>query len=201
MANKVSIYTDGSCDNLRHPNYGGWAYVIIEDGVAIEEDAGCGTHTTNNRMELNAILFSLLNLPFFTSVTIYTDSQYCIGVLTKKYRAQANLDLIEQFFEIVEEKSLDVSFEWVKGHSGNKWNEKVDKMANDAFFKISGYDITDYKRLQQDKEYKKQVYKESKDDIRNKEIADILKKFAEETKVTNKLLDWGIHQINKLFKS
>lgn len=201
MAKDITIYTDGSCDNLRHPNYGGWAYVIIEDDVIIEEESGCGTHTTNNRMELTAIIHSLLNLPYFTSVTIYTDSQYCIGVLTRKYKAQANLDLIEQFFDMVDEKSLDVSFEWVKGHSGNEWNERADKMANDAFFKISGYDITDYKRLQQDKEYKKQVYKESKDDIRNKAIADILKIFAEEEKVNSKQIDLGIHQINRLFKS
>lgn len=124
---KFKIYTDGSCDNIQYPNYGGWAYLILENDEIIEQRSGWDIHTTNNRMEMIAILESLLELPYGSEVEIITDSQYCIGAFSGAYKAKANTDLIEQFAKNVEQKNLDVTFTWVRGHNGDKYNEKLIK--------------------------------------------------------------------------
>ena len=151
MNDSFIIYTDGSCDNIRYPNYGGWAYLILEDGEIIENKSGNDIYTTNKRMEMIAIINSISFLPNFSNVNIVTDSKYCIGAFSNQYDAKANKDLIEQFNNIVESKSLDIRFTWVRGHSGDKYNEMVDKMANNEFEKVSGYVITDFKKLKTDK--------------------------------------------------
>lgn len=143
---RIKIYTDGSCDNIRYPNYGGWAYLTLENDVIIEEKSGNEVHTTNNRMEMFAIISSLVNLPKFSKVEIITDSKYCIYAFTHEPSPSAkNIDLIGRFCEIVVSKNIDVIFKWVRGHCGDKYNEIVDKMANDEFEKASGEKITDFK--------------------------------------------------------
>ena len=200
MDNIFNIYTDGSCDNIRYPNYGGWAYVILENNNIIESKSGNESHTTNNRMEMIAIINAISSLPDFSNATIFTDSKYCIGAFSNKYYARANTDLIKQFFDIVESKSLDITFEWVRGHNGNEWNEMVDKMANDEFEKASGCKITDFKRIKYDADYKREVFKNYKEDVRNKLIAEILVDVASSKNVNDKYIIDKVKEINKLFK-
>lgn len=200
MDNIFNIYTDGSCDNIRYPNYGGWAYVILENNNIIESKSGNESHTTNNRMEMIAIINAISSLPDFSNATIFTDSKYCIGAFSNQYYARANTDLIKQFLDIVESKSLNISFEWVRGHDGNKWNEMVDKMANDEFEKASGCKITDFKRIKYDADYKREVFKNYKEDVRNKLIAEILIDVASSKNVSDKYIIDKVKEINKLFK-
>lgn len=195
-----NIYTDGSCDNIRYPNYGGWAYVILKNNNIIESKSGNESHTTNNRMEMIAIINSISSLPDFSKVTIFTDSKYCIGAFSNKYYARANTDLIKQFIAIVESKNLDITFEWVRGHNGDEWNEMVDKMANDEFEKVSGCKITDFKRIKHDASYKREVFKNYKEDVRNKLIAEILIDVARSNNVNDKYIIDKVKEINKLFK-
>lgn len=139
MENVFNIYTDGACNNLAKPHWGGWGYVIVEDGVAIHEDSGAEKNTTNNRMELTAIINSFTELPPRSEVHIYTDSQYCITVLDgDKPRYPKNMDLIELFRKTVASGGYDVIFHWVKGHNGNSFNEFADKLANGAYERASG---------------------------------------------------------------
>lgn len=128
------------------------------------------------------------------------DSKYCIGAFSNQYYARANTDLIKQFFDIVESKSLNISFEWVRGHDGNTWNEMVDKMANDEFEKASGCKITDFKRIKYDADYKREVFKNYKEDVRNKLIAEILIDVASSKNVNDKYIIDKVKEINKLFK-
>lgn len=199
---RIKIYTDGSCDNIRYPNYGGWAYLILEDDCVIEEKSGNEVHTTNNRMEMFAIISSLVNIPKFSKVEIITDSKYCIYAFTNNpsYYAK-NLDLIEQFAEIVNNKCIDVKFKWVRGHCGDKYNEIVDKMANDEFEKASGEKITDFKRLKTDPEYKREVFKNYQFDARDKMLAELITEIINDEGVKNHnyVLE-KVRDINTIFK-
>lgn len=198
---KFKIYTDGSCDNIQYPNYGGWAYLILENDEIIEQRSGWDIHTTNNRMEMIAILESLLELPYGSEVEIITDSQYCIGAFSGAYKAKANTDLIEQFAKNVEQKNLDVAFSWVRGHNGDKYNEIVDKMANDEYEKASGKEITDFNRIKTDKEYKKEVFKNSKTSERNKMIAEVLMSIVNDTNPKGAdYIQSKVNEINLIFK-
>ena len=119
------IYTDGSC--ISNPNGpGGWAICILEDTNYFCM-SGNEKNTTNNRMELKAILEALSCIKESSQATIYTDSQLCINCATGKWKRKANLDLWEDYDKL--SKNKNIKFEWVKGHSGDRFNEIVDKMA------------------------------------------------------------------------
>ena len=166
--NKFNIYTDGACNNLKEPHWGGWAYIITEDGAIIHDDSDAEKHTTNNRMELTAILNSFTELPKRSEVHIYTDSQYCITVLDNDNRSfPKNMDLIEAFREIIREGEHYVTFHLVRGHSGNEFNEMADKLANSEYEKASGEKMPSNFA-------KKALGKQSK-----KETNDILKKIED----------------------
>lgn len=200
--NKFTIYTDGSCDNLRYPNYGGWSYLILEDGKEIERKSGNEIHTTNNRMEMIAIINAISELPIGSKVEIFSDSKYSIYAFTHKPNYYAkNLDMIDSFFSICEERMLDVKFTWIKGHSGDKYNEIVDEMANDEFEKASGTKITDFKRLKTDKEYKNEVLKDYKVNARNKMLIEIITDIINDDCVKNeKYIIEKVNEINCVFK-
>lgn len=139
MDNVFNIYTDGACNNLKEPHWGGWAYIITEGGAIVHDESGAEKHTTNNRMELTAIINSFTELPKRSEVHIYTDSQYCITVLKgNKKQYPKNMDLIKAFRQIVADGEHDVRFHWVKGHNGNSFNEFADKLANGAYERASG---------------------------------------------------------------
>lgn len=126
-------YTDGSCDNLNDLRPGGSAYIIIDKQGEIVRASNHGyVNTSNNRMELLAIVSAATFTPERSCLDIYTDSQYCINVLTGKWSATANTDLVEKF-KLAAKNLKSVVFHWVKGHSGDPFNEMVDDMAYTAF--------------------------------------------------------------------
>lgn len=132
---KFIAYTDGSCDNLYPKRPGGSAYIILNEDKSLFRKASKGfIGTTNNRMELLAIISVVNALPKGSEVTIYTDSQYCIKAINSK-KPKMNLDLVNKYHQIAS-KLKKVSFEWVRGHNGNIWNEECDRMANGEYQKI-----------------------------------------------------------------
>ena len=127
-------YTDGSCNNLSPYREGGAAYVILDsNGNMVKRNSKGFVGVTNNKMELMAILSAVASVPEGTSMIVYTDSQYCIQVLSNKANAnnftRPNADVIRQYFKYAG-RLKNVRFEWVKGHNGNEYNELVDAMAN-----------------------------------------------------------------------
>ena len=136
----IEIYTDGSC--LTNPGNGGWA-AIINDSGKIKKISGNEKKTTNNRMELLAPINALKEIESSSKITIYTDSQYVkLGItewinkwitndwLTSKKEDVKNKDLWIELYNL--NKSLDVKWNWVKAHAGNRMNEEVDLLAKNA---------------------------------------------------------------------
>ena len=126
-------YTDGSCNNLSPYGEGGAAYIILDGQRNLVKQNSKGfVGVTNNKMELMAILSAVAAVPPNSSLVIYTDSQYCIQVLTNKANAnnfsRPNANIIRQYFNYVSRLKA-VRFEWVKGHDGNEFNEMVDALA------------------------------------------------------------------------
>ena len=121
----INIYTDGSC--LVNPGPGGWAAIIEEDGskrsLAGREDA-----TTNNRMEILAIIKGLEATPDHSEVFIFSDSQYVINTMTRNWKRKANQDLWARLDSVV--KRHRVHWEWVRGHAGHLGNEEADALAS-----------------------------------------------------------------------
>lgn len=134
---KYEIYTDGSC----YPNpdgVGGWAFKVISQKESFS-DSGGDNHTTNNRMELMAILKGLEVIPHSSNVYIYSDSKYCVnsinywiwGWVGKNFEDVKNADLMQSLHEAMLKHNKVVAY-WVKGHNGHPENEEVDKMAEEA---------------------------------------------------------------------
>ncbi|HRQ42623.1 MAG TPA: ribonuclease HI [Chloroflexota bacterium] len=120
---RVSIFVDGSC--LGNPGPGGWA-AILQCGQHEKEVVGGADHTTNNRMELTAVLEGLKALKRRCQVTVVTDSQYVVTILIGG-KAKANLDLVQQLYQLVQQH--DVTVEQIRGHSGHPLNERCDRLA------------------------------------------------------------------------
>jgi len=138
--NEVIIYTDGSC--LGNPGKGGWAAVIINDG---KEDIifGSEKESTNNRMELTAAINALLKIKQDKKIKIYTDSKYVKDGIEKwinnwklnnwknsNKKDVKNKDLWTKLDNIICKK--EITWNWVKAHSVNKYNNKVDLLARNA---------------------------------------------------------------------
>lgn len=139
-------YTDGSCDNLSKERAGGAAYVILKNGEIAKIKNHGQLNTSNNRMELLAIISAVNACPDGAYVDIYTDSQYCILVLSKSYKPKKNPDLYELFKKCATHVA-GVRFHWVKGHDGNKYNELADQLAYGAYCDICDqYNIEKTKR-------------------------------------------------------
>ena len=137
---KVDIYTDGACRG--NPGPGGWAALLLF-GEHEREISGADPATTNNRMELTAVIRALEALKRPVEAAIYTDSQYVRqGVLewmpnwkargwkTADHKPVKNQDLWATLDALLPNHQLE--WHWVKGHSGNPGNERVDELANRA---------------------------------------------------------------------
>ncbi len=135
---KVEIFTDGACSG--NPGPGGWGAILRYKNTE-KEISGGEAHTTNNRMELMAVISALKMLKEPCEVTLYSDSQYVCNALklgwakkwqengwmrNKKERA-LNPELWEQLLKLYEYH--DVTIVWVKGHAGHSENERCDKLA------------------------------------------------------------------------
>ena len=128
----VKIWTDGSC--LGNPGRGGYA-AVIKYGEHEKELAGGEGHTTNNRMELMAAIVALETLTRPCNVQLTTDSNYVLKGITewiegwkkKGWKKVKNRDLWERLDRAVEPHEID--WVWVRGHSGDPMNERVDQLA------------------------------------------------------------------------
>jgi ribonuclease HI len=133
------IYTDGAC--LGNPGEGGWAGIIYNSKDNHKRIiVGSEQYTTNNRMELLAVIESLKAISFNTNVKIYSDSKYVLEGITKwihnwkknnwmssNKKKIKNIDLWEELDDLV--KRFNISWEWVKGHSDDKNNNEADELA------------------------------------------------------------------------
>lgn len=124
----VQVYTDGSC--LRNPGPGGWAFLVLWPSTNKKTECSGGEpQTTNNRMELRAVIEALVFIESFnvTEVTVHTDSLLVLNCAQGKWKRKANLDMWKEYDQVSCEKR--VRWQWVRGHNGNVYNERVDKLA------------------------------------------------------------------------
>ena len=126
----IQIYTDGAYSPKR--NMGGWAFVVVKDDVKIYSEFFPEPDTTNNRMEMQAIIKALhwADQNGYKDVEIITDSMYVVGSMTMNWKRKKNIDL----WEIMEIVCAGMNITWthVKGHSGDKYNELCDALAVEA---------------------------------------------------------------------
>ncbi len=130
----ITIYTDGACRG--NPGPGGWGVVMMWRDK-LKELSGFEEHTTNNRMELMAVIEALKSIKRGKSIHLYTDSQYVqkgISIWIKKWKVNnwnngkvKNRDLWVQLLEL--DSKHNITWRWVKGHSGNKHNDRADALA------------------------------------------------------------------------
>lgn len=127
---KFQLYTDGGYS--MSADFGAFAFVILQDGELLHKHAEKIEHETNNRAEIKAILYGVQALPNNSEVEVFSDSQYALGVLSGRYRAKKNPDLVNKYKKMVATKHMSVSYNWVRGHNGDKWNELCDQLCNEA---------------------------------------------------------------------
>ena len=137
---EIEIFTDGACSG--NPGAGGWG-AILRYGKTEKELSGGEDLTTNNRMELQAVIEALKALKKPCQITLYTDSRYVMDGVTKwllnwklnnwkttnKKSAVKNLELWQELDELLSHHQI--KWMWVKGHNGHPENERVDKLARD----------------------------------------------------------------------
>ena len=125
------FYTDGAYSSAR--NSGGVGIICLKDGELVLRYSKKYTNTTNNRMEMKAVILSLNSIKQkVNSIKIVSDSQYVIGCATKGWKRKKNVDLWEEYdkaFKYASQYCSDITFEWVHGHNGDKHNEIVDQLA------------------------------------------------------------------------
>lgn len=135
---QVIIYTDGACNP--NPGPGGWAAIVLHPGSQPQELCGAEPNTSNNQMEMRAVLEALKSLNGPHQVTLYTDSKYLRqgitewlpqwqqrGWRTAAKQAVKNQALWQALDQEIQRHRID--WHWVKGHAGHKWNERADELA------------------------------------------------------------------------
>ena len=140
MTHRVEIYTDGACQG--NPGPGGWGAILRYKGVE-KELSGFDSATTNNRMELQAAIEGLSSLKRSMKADVFTDSQYLRDGITKwlfqwkknnwrlsNNKPVKNQDLWEILAQLIQ--TQDVTWHWVRGHSGHPENERADALARQA---------------------------------------------------------------------
>lgn len=142
---KVEIYTDGACSG--NPGPGGYG-VILRYGEFEKEISGGEAETTNNRMELTAVIKGLSSLKEKCEVTVYSDSKYVVDAINlgwaEKWRSNGwkrnkndkalNPDLWKELLNLISQHNIE--FIWLKGHNGHTENERCDKLAVEAIEKF-----------------------------------------------------------------
>ena len=145
---EVQIYTDGACKG--NPGPGGWG-AWLKSGATEKEIFGGELVTTNNRMELEAVIEGLAALKRPCKVVIYLDSQYVRQGITewihgwkaKGWRTSTkqpvkNAELWQRLDKMVHECGHQIEWRWVKGHSGDPGNERADMLANKGVLRAQG---------------------------------------------------------------
>lgn len=150
---KIEIYTDGACTG--NPGKGGYGAVLIYNGTEKQISKGF-KNTTNNRMELLACIDALKMLKEPCNVSLYSDSKYLTDAINKGWlsgwikngwkkadkKKVLNVDLWIELMELL--KKHTVTFIWVKGHNGNKYNEICDRLAVDAYTNSAVFEDEEY---------------------------------------------------------
>jgi len=142
----VTIYTDGACKG--NPGPGGWG-AFLRYGETERDVFGGELLTTNNRMELMAVIQALLALKHPCHVHLYLDSEYvrkgitewlpswkARGWRTASKQAVKNADLWQMLDEVVSQSGHQIEWRWVKGHSGDPGNERADALANQGVLTV-----------------------------------------------------------------
>lgn len=138
MKKKVTLYTDGACSG--NPGPGGYG-AVLEFGKYTKELSGGFADTTNNRMEMMAVIVGLTSLKESCDVTVFSDSRYVVDAVEKgwarKWQANGwmrnkkekalNADLWKRLLKLLEKHR--VTFKWIKGHSQHPQNERCDRLA------------------------------------------------------------------------
>lgn len=140
----INIYSDGACKG--NPGVGGWGALLVS-GEHRKELVGGERLTTNNRMELTAVIEALQSLKRSSRVCIHTDSQYVLKGITewlpnwkrRGWRTSGNtpvknVDLWQRLDELVSQHQVD--WLWVKGHNGHPGNERADALANQGVLSV-----------------------------------------------------------------
>ncbi len=136
----VKIYTDGAASG--NPGPGGYGIVMLSDAYNLKKEFSQGyRHTTNNRMELLAVIVALEQLKHEgTVVEVYSDSSYVVnavekgwlfGWLKKGFKGKKNEDLWRRFYAVYQKHK--VKLVWVRGHNGDFYNERCDQLATNAY--------------------------------------------------------------------
>lgn len=132
------VFTDGACEG--NPGPGGWGAVYVVDDEVVAQAHDGDPATTNNRMELQALLAGVRLVPPGVATTVYSDSQYVVKSLTlwargweakgwtKKGGPIKNLELIQQAYAAVQARP-ELRLQWIKAHDGSRWNEYADALA------------------------------------------------------------------------
>jgi ribonuclease HI len=133
------VFTDGSCEG--NPGPGGWGVVWVDAGEILAERSGRSDATTNNRMELTALIAAYELLPEDARVTVHSDSQLCVRTVNewaegwerrgwkRKSGPIANLELVKRLYALANAHP-QVTLQWIKAHDGSRWNEYADALAS-----------------------------------------------------------------------
>jgi ribonuclease HI len=143
----LQTYTDGPTsgvftDGAAHPNPGpgGWGAVYVIDNQIISQGHGSEPHTTNNRMELTALIAGFQLVPVGQPAVVMTDSQLCVDTINtwaagwerngwkRKGGEIKNLDLVKELYRLAREHP-QIELRWIKSHNGYRWNEYADALA------------------------------------------------------------------------
>lgn len=132
------LFTDGACSG--NPGPGGWGVVWVKDGAVLKDLHGHDPQTTNNRMELVALIEAYKLLANDAIEVIYSDSQLCVNTINewaagwekrgwrRKGGEIKNLDLVQHAYTLSKEHP-HVELKWIKAHNGSRWNEYADSLA------------------------------------------------------------------------
>jgi ribonuclease HI len=135
---KDGVFTDGAAEP--NPGPGGWGAVYVAENQVIGERWGHEPHTTNNRMELSALISGSALVPEGKKTVLYTDSQLCVSTINewaKTWEARGwkrkggeikNLELVQELYAICKRRP-ELELRWIAAHSGNRWNEYADALA------------------------------------------------------------------------
>ena len=135
----TGVFVDGASEG--NPGPGGWGAVYVIDGEIVDEAMGSDPYTTNNKMELTALIAGLRMVPLDAEIDVFTDSQLVVNIVTKwadGWKAKgwtkkssgpiANLDLVKKAHALYKERP-GVRLQWIKAHNGHRWNEYADALA------------------------------------------------------------------------
>jgi ribonuclease HI len=151
----TGVFTDGACDP--NPGPGGWGAVLVVEGAIRAERNGHDPSTTNNRMELTALIEGYKMLAPRDALPVYSDSRYCVRIINewaeqwqangwrrgKKREPVENIDLVRELFDLAQSRPL-AQVSWIRGHAGSRWNEYADVLSR-AYLNGNGHTPSEHR--------------------------------------------------------